>query len=331
MKTRALVIVCLAVGLLAFPANTVAQEQPPSPAPSPAPPADAPTSPFDIGGRIRSAISEWFGDLVASALGPVFDLMGRTVFSTPAIDENPRVRELWGFSLSVANAALIVFLLAGASFVTVAGGTETRLGAKELLPRTLVAALTANLSWMALREMTTMSNALSRGVFGTIDPQQVGRRMAEMLFSGSWLNPFLAILALAVVVLGVLVLVTYVVRVAVLVVLAAAAPLMLITHTLPQSDQWARMWWRATLALLAAPVAQSFLAAAAFRIFLSGDGLLGFSSGGIIDLLVIGSILYLLFKIPIWALNVALGGAVSSAVNRAKTWASRTVKAAVAL
>lgn len=327
MRARVL-LVALTVVLVAVSGVASAAPEPAS-TPTPAPPPEDPSF-FDVGARVRNAISQWFTDLLAESLGPVFDLLGRTVFSTPRLDRHERVRDLWGFSLGVADAALIIFFLTGAAVVTATGGLEVRLTAKELLPRLLLAAGTANLSLVALGQMIEVSNSLSRGVFGSIDPESVGRRMAEFLFSGAGLNPFVAIIGLVVVVLAILVAVVYVVRVAVLVILATAAPLLLVTHSLPQTDAWARMWWRGTLALLAVPVAQSFLVVAAFRIFLSGDGLLGLSGGGLIDLLVIGSILYLLFKIPLWALNAALGGAVSSAWGRAKSWAGKAAKAMVA-
>jgi hypothetical protein len=46
---------------------------------------------FDLIGRIRYAISQWFSNLVTSALRPVFDFLGRTVFSTPQIAINERI------------------------------------------------------------------------------------------------------------------------------------------------------------------------------------------------------------------------------------------------
>jgi len=89
--------------------------------------------------------------------------------------------------------------------------------------------------------------------------------MIQMLAAAALQNPFLALLGLAVIVLAILVVIVYIIRVAALVVLAAAAPLLLIGHTLPQTERYARAWWRATLALFVAPVAQSLLLAAAFQ------------------------------------------------------------------
>lgn len=44
--------------------------------------------------------------------------------STPAIAEDRRVKDLWGFSLGIADATLLMFLLAGAAVVAAIGGCE---------------------------------------------------------------------------------------------------------------------------------------------------------------------------------------------------------------
>jgi len=325
-----------AIGALALPA--LAQTPSPSPSPaqgtspapssSPGPDFEEPGKPpfWDVVGRVRYAINQWFSGLVAAALRPVFDLLGRTVFSTPMLPDNARVSELWRFSLGIADATLLLFVLAGAGIVMSGGGLTSQLTAKELLPRLLLAAGAANLSMLLLGQMISLSNALSRAMLGAaIDPAEVSERMITMLAGAALGNPFLALLALAVVVLGILVIVSYVIRIAAMVILATGAPLMLAGHALPQTDGIARAWWRATLAFLAAPVLQSMLLAAAFRIFLTGDGALGLPIGsGLIDLLVVGCLLYLLYKIPFWMLGVALPGAGSKAWSQAK----RGVKAA---
>ena len=109
-----------------------------------------------------------------------------------------------------------------------------------------------------------------------------------MLAAAALQNPFLALLGLAVIVLAILVVITYIIRVAALVVLAAAAPL-LIGHTLPQTERYARAWWRAMLALLVAPAAQS-PAGRGVPVLLTSDGVLGLPIGsGFIDILVVGT------------------------------------------
>lgn len=336
---RALLILALASALVAVPVAVGAQTPVPeasptptvSPEASPSPGLEEPSKPpfWDIIGRVRYAISQWFADLVTAALRPVFDLLGRTVFATPMLPDNGRVGELWRFSLGIADATLLLFVLAGAAIVmSGGGGFSSQLTAKELLPRLLLAAGAANISLLLLRQMINLSNALSRAMLGAaFDPGDASDRMSAMLAAAALGNPFLALFALAVVVLAILVVIAYVIRIAALVILTTGAPLMLVGHALPQTEGVARAWWRAIIAFLAAPVLQSLLLAAAFRVFLTGDGVLGLPIGsGLIDLLVVGCLLYLLYKIPFWALNLALSGSGSRAWVQAK----RTGKAAAA-
>jgi hypothetical protein len=263
----------------------------PSPRPSPSEDFPEPDKPgfFDLVGKVRYAISQWFSNLVTSALRPVFDFLGHTVFSTPPLADNDRVVQLWGFSLAIADSLLLLLFLVGAGLVTVGGGLGSQLTAKELLPRLVVAAVTANISLLLLRQLIELSNSLSAAL---------------------------------------LVVIVYIIRVAALVVLAAAAPLLLIGHTLPQTERYARAWWRGTLALLVAPVAQSLLLATAFRVLLTSDGVLGLPIGsGFIDILVVGTLLYFLFKVPFWMLHATFSGAETRAIAQAKRIGSAVTKA----
>src|SRR4029453_14949682 len=97
--------------------------------------------------------------------------------------------------------------------------------------------------------------------------------------------------------------------------------------TLPQAERFARAWWRATLALLVAPVAQSLLLAVAFRVLLTSDGVLGLPIGsGFIDILVVGTLLYFLFKVPFWMLHATFSGAETRAITQAKRIGSAVTK-----
>ncbi len=321
--------------LAPLPGPSAAPSQTPSATPSPEPlPSEdfpEPDKPgfFDLVGRVRYAISQWFSNLVTSALRPVFDFLGRTVFTTPPLADNGRIVQLWGFSLVIADALLLLLFLVGAGLVTLGGGLGSQLTAKELLPRLVVAAVAANVSLLVLRQMIALSNALSEAVLGaSLDPSEVARLMIRLLANAALANPFLTLLGLAVIVLGILVVIAYIIRVAALVVLAAAAPLLLIGHTLPQTERYARAWWRAILAFLVAPVAQSLLLAVAFRVLLTSDGVLGLPIGsGLIDILVIGALLYFLYKVPFWMLHAAFSGAESRALVQARRIGSAVTKA----
>lgn len=336
MRSRFALIIFLSIAAGATLSEPVRAEAPleaqaenpsPEPIPSPTAPTDDEPPPWDVGGRIRHAISGWFADILAAAVEPVFDALGQTIFSSPRVDQHPRISMLWKFSLAVADAALVIFVLAGSGVAMAGDEVSSRVTLKEMLPRLLMAAATVNLSLFAVGYLIDFSNSLARGFLGAaVDPSDISRELVERIFAVID-NPFLALVALLIEVLAILVLVAYVVRVAALVVLAAAAPLFLVSHTLPQTEGWARAWWRALLALLAAPVAQAMLLTATLRVFLTGDLLALPAGGGLIDLLVIGCLLYLLFKIPFWAINTALSGAGTRALRAAKQQARAFAKA----
>lgn len=300
---------------------------------APADPARKGERPFyDVPGRLKDAvfgsvedaINDWFRGIVSEALAPVFDLFARTLFFTPDLASNPRVLSLWKVALGLADAGLIVLAVFGGGAVMVSG-VEGRLTAKELLPRLVGAAAAANLSLLIVSQATRLSNAVAQTILGVGEPNSVADDMTRLV-SNSLTNPFFALLGLVVVVLGLFVVVVFVLRVAVLVVLVVGAPLMLICHALPHIEGVARAWWKATAAALLVPIAQALVLAAALRIVLTSE-LLGLSSGGLIDLIVVCCLLYLLFKIPLAAAGAVRTGAGGRTWQRTKTVLIQTARA----
>lgn len=332
--------VVLSVGLQSGNADAaIAAPAPPGEAEAEAQPREEGRGwwPWDWPGRIKdavfgsvgNAINDWFKGIVESALSPVFDLFSRTVFTTPDLTAQSRLVGLWRVSVGIADAALILFAVAGGGIVMTNGGVGARLTAKELLPRLLLAAGAANLSLVALDQSILVANAVTRAVVGSDgDPASVSREMAGLV-SGAFTNPFLALLGLVVVVLGLFVVAVFVLRIAVLVVLVAGAPLFLVCHALPQTEHVARLWWRAVFAAVAVPIGQALVLAAALRIVLSSE-MLGLSSGGLVDLLVVSCLLYLMFKIPLLAANAVKSGAGSRNWERTKTVVVHAGKAVAA-
>ncbi|MFN2490288.1 MAG: hypothetical protein ABR529_11245 [Actinomycetota bacterium] len=280
-------------------------------------------------GSVGDAINDWFKGIIQSALAPVFDLFSRTVFSTPELTSQGRLVSLWRISLGIADAALILFALTGGGIVMTSGDVGARMTAKEALPRLLLAAFTANASLLIVDQVTRLSNAVCAAIVGSGgDPRSVADQLAELV-SGAFTNPFLALLGLVVIVLGLFVVATFVLRIAALVVLIAGAPLLLVCHSLPHTEHLARLWWRAMLAALAVPVAQALVLAAALKIVLSSE-MLGLSSSGLVDLLVVSCLLYLILKIPLLAANAVKSGSGSRAWSRTKTVVVQTGKAVTA-
>jgi hypothetical protein len=294
----------------------------PSPSPADGSNTDKPP-PWDVTGRAEFAINSWFRGLVASALDPVFRLLGKTLLATPRLDLHPRIRDLWRFSLGIANAALVLFVLAGSGIVMV-GGLSSQLTVKELLPRLLGAAVAVNFALPLAGQLIVLANGLTLALLGTA-ADDVSPGLSELVFAAGLDTPLFLIFGLVVLILAVLVIVAFVIRVATLVVLLAGGPLLLVTHALPQTDHVARTWWRLMLAMVAAPVFQAFVLTAAAKVFLTGGVLALGSGGGLIDLLVIGCLLYLLYRIPLWTMHLALRGAGSRA------WATTKHQTVVAI
>jgi hypothetical protein len=305
---------------------------PPLPQPPPAPPGGTVDTGgashphfWDIGGRIRKSIDDWFRHLVTDALNPALELVGKTLLSTPQLTSVGRVSELWQYSLGVADALLVLLVLVAGAVLMGHETLQTRYALKDALPRLVFAAVAANASLALSGQMVAIANALSTGFLsGGVDPAQASLRLQEFVVGATASGGiFLILLGLVCAVFAVILLVLYIVRAALIVVLVCAAPLMLIAHVLPYTEGLARLWWRGMTAALGVQVAQAFLLATAVRVFFTPDGrgALGLSvSGGLIDLLVALCLLWLLVKVPFWAKELAFSHRPSLVVQAARTY-----------
>ena len=267
---------------------------------------------FDIGGRIRQAIDDWLRGLVTSALSPVLDLLGHSVLQSPSLTGPGRVRDLWGVAAVLANTLLVLIVLAGGALVMGHETVQTRWSAKEIAPRLVVAVIAANASLGIVGLGVSMANALSQAFLGAgVSPEGATATMRSLVLGPlNGAGIFLVLLGGVAAVLGVLLLAVYVIRVALLVVLTAGAPLALAGHGLPQTEGLARLWWRALGALLGVQVAQSLVLITATRVFFASDARAAVglpTGGGLVDILVAACLLWVLVKIPVWAAGVVLG------------------------
>ena len=280
---------------------------------------------WDVPGRIRKAIDDWFRHLVTDALNPALDLIGKTLLSTPQVIGTARVAELWAYSLGIADALLVLVLVVAGALVMGHETVQSRYALKDALPRLAFAAIAANASLALSGQMIAVANALSLGFLsGGVDPAQASASLKQFIVGAVASGGiFLIFLGLACAVVAVILLVLYIVRAALVVVLVCAAPLMLLCHALPQTEGLARLWWRGMTAALGVQVAQAFLLATAVRVFFSSDGhaALGLSvTGSLIDLLVALCLLWLLVKVPFWAKEFAFSSRPSLVVRAAKTY-----------
>lgn len=262
---------------------------------------------FDIPGRLRQAINDWFRDLVASALTPTLNLLGQSVLATPDVAGPGRVRDLWTVSAGLANTCFVLLVLAGGVLVMAHETLQTRTSIKEVAPRIVVAFVAANASLALAGVAIRVANALSQALLGQgADPVRAGetiQRLAlEPLAAG---GIFLVLVAGVVAVLALLLVGAWVVRVSMVILLVAAAPLALASHALPQTEGLALLWWRAFTACLGVQVGQSLVLVTAVRVFFDADGRqsLGLTPGrgDLVDLVLVACLLWILLRIPVWA------------------------------
>jgi hypothetical protein len=280
---------------------------------------------WDLPGRVRYGITSWFRGLVEEALNPMLELIGKTVLATPQIAGQDRVGDLWLISLGIADGLLILFVLAGAALVMTHETLHTRYALKEMLPRIALAAILVNASLSLSGQMISAANALSAGFLaGGVDPAEASLQLKHFILgaiAGSGI--FVILLGLVAAALAVFLFILYVVRAALILILVAGAPLMLLTHALPQTDGLARLWWRGMTAALGVQVAQALVLATAVRVFFSSGGreALGLSvTGNLVDLLVCLSLFWILIKIPFWAKDLAFSPGRSGVVQIARSY-----------
>jgi hypothetical protein len=267
---------------------------------------------FDVTCHVTSAIDGWFRDLVTSALNPVLDLLGRSVLATPHITVG-KVAALWGLTAGIANALVILFVLAGGALVMARETLQTRYAAKDLAPRIVVGVIAANASLALVAMAIPAANSLTQALLGGgVDAANATAAMRQMVVSPIGAGGiFLVLLGLVAAVLAVVLLATYVIRVAVLVLLVAVAPLALICHALPQTEGTARLWWRAVAGVFAIQLGQSLVLICALKVFFTPDAnsTLGLSaSGGLVDVLVAICLLWVLVRIPTWVARAVFAG-----------------------
>lgn len=281
----------------------------------------------DLACHVTAAINGWFTSLVKSALTPILALLGHSVLATPDLTGPGRVADLWGASAAIANTLVVLLVLAGGALVMGHETLQTRYAAKDVAPRIVVAVIAANASLALAGIAIGLANSLSGALLGPgVNVEGATGVLTALVTSSVTSGGILLILmGLVAAVLGLVLLAVYVIRVALLVVLIAGAPLALVCHALPHTEGLARLWWRAVAGLLAVQVTQTLVLITALRVFFAagGHGALGLaSSGGLVDVLVAICLLYVLVRIPGWVSHAVFAGtghSPSSTVRAVKT------------
>jgi hypothetical protein len=258
-----------------------------------------------------------------TALGWVLGLLSDTVFTSPDVTALPQVGFLTGRAQTAANAALGLIVTMVGLLAMTHGSLQDRYALKDLLPRMLLGFLGANMatpvvSW-SIAAANALTGALTAGGIGTPEAfGQIRRVVGDATAEPAHAIAVLLLRELAVVLLAVLV-VTWLGRLAVLIVVAATGPLALLGLALPQTEAVPRIWGRTLLSCLLVQVLQAVTLHAAVATLLSGEAnavALGFPHDptGLFALLLTCFLLWLVIRVPRWVART-LGTAPSRATG----------------
>ncbi|MFF7987990.1 hypothetical protein ACFZDK_54860 [Streptomyces sp. NPDC007901] len=278
---------------------------------------------------VSNAITTFFKSVIKFALNPLLNLLSNTLLSTPSPESMPRVGALWANSWQIALACYSLLVAVAGIVVMAHESVQTRYSVKEVAPRIPLGFLASALSLFLAGKAVDLANALSQAALsGGVNEDTAGPALRDFVlttFDSSDGNIFTVLLWVVVICVLVALLLTFVVRVALTVMLIVAAPLALICHALPQTDGIARWWWKAFGGVLAVQVAQSLALITGIRVFLTPggfgpNGLFGVTKNGLVNVLMTLALMYIAFKIPFWilgSLRISSGRSFAGSVVRA--------------
>ncbi|MFJ8813812.1 hypothetical protein [Amycolatopsis thermoflava] len=302
---------CTGEGCIPQPGVTTAPTAPGGEQPGPGEDSGDECGLTNIGACITAVIDGFFRGIVESALNPLLDLLSKTLLTTPTPDSLPRVGELWDNSWQILLVSYGLLILIAGVIVMSYQTVQTRHSALEIAPRLVVGFLAGALSLWVATKGVQIANALVAAIMGGgLDANTAGAALRDLVMNS--LNGGRWIIFIGLVLAGLLValLVTYVVRVALTIILIVGAPLALMFHALPQTEGIAYWWWKAYGGCLAIQLGQSLALITALKVFFTPGGftLFGPTTSGLINLLVALALMYILFKIPFWILGSIRGG-----------------------
>ncbi len=276
-------------------------------------------NPFDTN-CFASGVASWIATNIQNALQPIADLIlknpSNIISQTPILQGDSQDTPLLAMNnlfIGVVDTALAFLLLIGAYNVMIGHHLAMQhTSLTEFLPRALLVVCAVHFNQFFLANFINLENELALAVVHT-----VGLAMLTNILAGIFTNPFTGLLTFILeVVLGImtiLLLLQMIVRLALVAVCVATAPLGLGCLMLPQSLRWGRLW----LTLFASSVMVQFIQIAALG--LGGVFITAIASTSFVRLdvqlatafLAIGTLL-LVLKIPgilqNWALHPMMNG-----------------------
>ncbi|MCY1144028.1 hypothetical protein OWR29_39045 [Actinoplanes sp. Pm04-4] len=271
--------------------------------------------------RAFDAMVGWIAAAVLRVITGLWALLSDTVFLTPDVTGLPQVAQVSATCLAVVNVTFVLAVLSAGITVMLRETVQTRYGLAELGPRLVIGWLAANFAGPICSQAIQLTNAVTEALTGdTLAGPDSLQRLQAVTTQALTSVPDALLAAIIGVLVGVLtaaLLLVWLMRIALLVFLAAVAPLALACHATPFSDAIARLWWRALAATLATVVLQGFALHTALVVFLDPQAnlpVLGLprDPSGTLNLLIVVCLLWVVVRIPALMRRYVLRGGGSS-------------------
>jgi hypothetical protein len=251
--------------------------------------------------------AQWLAQAIFSVVRPIVDAIDQNslnfITQTPPSGtyQNATVMQFTAWSIAVADTAVALLIVIGGYNIMIARQIGVgSYGIMEFLPRIALAVMAANLSLSFIQFFIDLENALCLGVTDLLGLTFLTNTIVG-IFQGNLVGAGLLVFVLAMVlgVLNIMLAGQMLLRLALLVLLIALAPLALLCWGLPQTQGYARLW----TTTFAATVFVQFFQVAALAL---GAMLVSYASTArlltldsvTLSLLISAAVLYLALRIP---------------------------------
>ncbi|SNS98849.1 hypothetical protein SAMN05421812_102643 [Asanoa hainanensis] len=256
--------------------------------------------------RFLNGFIKWAADQVVDMLGGVLAFLTSAMFLSPDVTVLPQVQMIAARSALIVNACFGLAIVTVGIAVMVSGSVETRYKVKDLIPRLVVGFALSTFAVPLCSVVIEVANALTVSMVGPATPTVDAVKMARTHVIAALADSRVAVVALLVGVLIVGLLFTLVVgwlvRVGVLIILAAVSPLALAGFSLPWTEALAQLWWRALLGCLVTPTLQAITLSIGIELILDPRSsipvLIGLPQTDLLNLLVVVVVLWVTVAIP---------------------------------
>jgi hypothetical protein len=251
-------------------------------------------------------IMSWMTGLITDAFSSIFTAVAGLLASTPDVTQLPQVQTVTARAVTVIDVVFLLAFLAAGALVMFGGSDEnSRYTIKTLMPRMIVAFIAAHFSPLFCSKLIDLADAIS-GALAAGRPGRLGALTAigQQLNDGVTGNAsalLFAVLAAITTFLFAAVSLSFLTRLGVLLIIAVTGPLALACHALPQLEPVAKLWWRSLAGCLVVPVLQVVALQSGEAILLDPHAqsfLFGIPGTGVLNLLIVITLLWITVKIP---------------------------------